>query len=609
METYQIVLICIACALAALIVVALLYKKVFKRVFDVLASAFGLILAAIPMAITAVLVKIYLGSPVIFKQERVGKNQKRFYIYKFRTMTDKRDENGELLPDSERFTKFGKLLRKTSLDELPQLINVLKGDISLIGPRPMMPKYIPSDIDTRAKRFSIRPGITGAAQINGRTNITYAERFAYDVAYADKISLWTDIKLFFGTAMLVLKSFVKKGSPAREEDMEMLNGTLEYERRKALENGADPQAVRKNKVIVFGNEYSSFCNYRLELLEELKRNGHRVVVVVPGSKGTDTRVAERCDVCYDLPMDNRGINPLQDLKVYAQFKKILKKERPDVVLTIAIKPNVWGGMACASAKVRYFGLIQGLGSGLRGKGITSRIAKMLCKLGLRKSQAVFVEGDKNADKLVAMKLLRRDHIIPLTAGPGVSLERFEQTALPQGEKTEFLFMSRILKEKGVDELLQAFTQAKEKYADRVGLTMIGRCVEEYEPRLRELQEKGILQYAGFQKDIQRYLQQAHCIVLPSYHEGVSIALLEGMATGRPIITTDADGCVECVLDGENGFMVPVADTQALYEAVCKFVELPFAEKQRMADNARAFVENGFDRKQVNRKIEEGIGCL
>ena len=245
MEWYYILLIVLGSLVVATALVALLYRQFFKRFFDILLSSIGLIVAAIPMMFTAIGVRIFLGKPVIFKQERVGRNEKHFFIYKFRTMTDKRDENGELLPDSERFTKFGKILRKTSLDELPQLFNVLKGDISLIGPRPMMPKYIPSDAEVRKNRFSIRPGITGKAQINGRTNITYSERFAYDVEYAKTISLGGDLKLLFGTAFLIIKSFFKKGQPIRPEDMEMLEGTVEYERLKALaeENKAEEEAV------------------------------------------------------------------------------------------------------------------------------------------------------------------------------------------------------------------------------------------------------------------------------------------------------------------------------------------------------------------------------
>lgn len=587
-----------------------MYKNFFKRVIDFTASFIGIIVASIPMLITAILVRIYLGAPVIFKQERIGMHQKRFYIYKFRTMTDKRDEKGELLPDSERFTKFGKILRKTSLDELPQLFNVLKGDISLIGPRPMMPKYIPSDIDVRSKRFSIRPGITGMAQINGRTNITYSQRFEYDVTYADSVSFFTDIKIFFGTVILVLKSFVKRDSSApREEDSEMLKGTMEYERLLAEREGRNTDEIRKNKILIFANEYNSFCNYRLELLEKFKENVHRVIAVLPHGDKSDNRVENRCDVYYDFPLNNRGTNPLKDLSVYFRFKKILKKENPDMVLTIAIKPNIYGGMACASLNVPNCALIQGLGSGLRGKGIVSLIAKRLYKIGVKHCKKVFVEGEKNVEKLTDAGVVKKEQVILLDAGPGVNLDNFTKISLPEtNEEVVFLFMSRILKEKGIDELIEAFNMAKEKYGEKVKLNVLGRCVGDYEGVMAKEQEKGTLNYFGFQKDVKSFIEQAHCIVLPSYHEGVSIALMEGEAMGRPVITTNADGCDECVQEDFNGYKVNVADMKQLYEAICKFVELPFEKKKQMADNARSFVEKKFDRKAVNNTIYSNINA-
>lgn len=587
-----------------------MYRKFFKRIIDITASLFGIIIAAIPMMITAVFVRIYLGSPVIFKQERVGKHQKRFFIYKFRTMTDKRDENGELLPDSERFTKFGKILRKTSLDELPQLFNVLKGDISLIGPRPMMPKYIPSDIVVRAKRFSIRPGITGMAQINGRTNITYSQRFEYDVKYAESVSFLTDAKVFFGTIILVLKSFIKKDNSApREEDMEMLKGTVEYDRLLAKQEGKDASNVKKNKIIIFANEYNSFCNYRLELLEKLRSEGHKIVVVLPhGDKG-DARVEERCDAYYDFELNNRGTNPLKDISVYFRFKKILKKENPDIVLTIAIKPNIYGGMACSTLNIASCALIQGLGSGLRGKGVVSFIAKSLYKIGIKKSKKIFVEGEKNVDILVRSGVVKKDKVVLLNAGPGVNLVNFTKYPLKGEDKVVFLFMSRILKEKGIDELIYAFKKAKIKYGDKIELNILGKCVGNYENILKIEQENGLLNYYGFQKDVKTYIENAHCIILPSYHEGVSIALMEGEAMGRPVITTKADGCDECVRDGYNGYKVSVADADELYEAICKYVELPFERKIEMADNARLFVEERFDRKNVNNVICETVNKM
>lgn len=182
-----------------------MYKKIFKRFFDIIISLFGLIILSPIILIVAILVRIKLGSPIIFKQERPGKGEKIFKLYKFRSMSDKKDENGELLPDSERLTKFGKILRATSLDEIPELINILKGEMSLIGPRPLAVCYLPYYNEKERHRHDVRPGLTGLAQINGRNAVNWDKRFAYDVEYVNNITFINDCKILFKTFYKVLK--------------------------------------------------------------------------------------------------------------------------------------------------------------------------------------------------------------------------------------------------------------------------------------------------------------------------------------------------------------------------------------------------------------------
>ncbi|EOU1217671.1 sugar transferase [Clostridium perfringens] len=177
-----------------------------KRIFDIVISFIGLIVLFPIILLVALLIRINLGSPVIFKQERPGYKQKSFFVYKFRTMNNKKDEFGDLLPDSERLTSFGKIIRKLSLDELPQLINVLKGDMSLIGPRPLLVRYLPYYKEYELVRFDVRPGITGLAQINGRNTVSWDERFKYDIYYVENYNLFLDIKILFLTFLKVFKS-------------------------------------------------------------------------------------------------------------------------------------------------------------------------------------------------------------------------------------------------------------------------------------------------------------------------------------------------------------------------------------------------------------------
>ena len=181
-----------------------MYRYV-KRFFDIFSSLLAIILLSPILLITALTVRIKLGSPVLFKQERPGKDEKIFILKKFRTLTDERDENGELLPDDVRLTKFGQFLRSTSIDELPELFNILKGDMSVIGPRPLLVRYLPRYNEYQHRRHEVRPGLSGWAQVNGRNTVSWEDKFRMDVEYVDNYSLLFDIKILFLTIVNVLK--------------------------------------------------------------------------------------------------------------------------------------------------------------------------------------------------------------------------------------------------------------------------------------------------------------------------------------------------------------------------------------------------------------------
>lgn len=181
-----------------------IYERFIKRLLDIICALLALIVFCWLYALIGIMVRFKLGSPVIFKQERPGKDEKIFTLYKFRTMTDKRDENGVLLPDEVRLTSFGKMLRKLSLDELPEALNILKGDMSVVGPRPLLVEYLPRYNEHQKRRHEVRPGLSGYAQVNGRNAISWEEKFDLDVKYVDKITFVGDAKIVFQT---VVKSF------------------------------------------------------------------------------------------------------------------------------------------------------------------------------------------------------------------------------------------------------------------------------------------------------------------------------------------------------------------------------------------------------------------
>lgn len=182
-----------------------MYKNLFKRLIDMLLSIVALVIFSPVILIIAILVRIKLGSPVIFRQKRPGKHEKIFTLYKFRTMTEARSSSGDLLSDEIRLTKFGQFLRSSSLDELPELLNIIKGDMSFVGPRPLLVEYLPYYNEVQKRRHDVKPGLTGLAQINGRNATTWEERFKFDIQYVENISFAQDLKIFFATIGKVLK--------------------------------------------------------------------------------------------------------------------------------------------------------------------------------------------------------------------------------------------------------------------------------------------------------------------------------------------------------------------------------------------------------------------
>ena len=206
-----------------------MYAKYVKRLLDFILSFLAIIILSPVMLIIYILVRVKLGKPAIFKQQRPGKDEKIFTLYKFRTMTDEKDENGNLLPDEKRLTKFGKMLRSTSLDELPELFNILKGDMAIVGPRPLAVQYLPYYTEEEKHRHDVRPGLTGLAQIHGRNCIDWGKKFEYDLSYIKDISIINDLKIILKT---VVKVFEKEGIAVRGEGV-----NIDFDEYRKMERG------------------------------------------------------------------------------------------------------------------------------------------------------------------------------------------------------------------------------------------------------------------------------------------------------------------------------------------------------------------------------------
>ncbi len=230
---WGILIICLVCIAVWILISALLYRQFFKRFYDIVLSLLALIILSPILLIVSIIVRIKLGSPVVFKQERPGRNEKVFVMYKFKTMLPPQTRDGkkltdnerlecvangvDILTDEERLTKTGRILRALSLDELLEFVNILKGDMSFVGPRPLSTIYLPYYNETERHRHDVRPGLTGLAQVNGRNSTSWEKRFEYDIAYVKKISLWTDLKILFQTMLVVFKrSGIAQGNECPE---------------------------------------------------------------------------------------------------------------------------------------------------------------------------------------------------------------------------------------------------------------------------------------------------------------------------------------------------------------------------------------------------------
>lgn len=352
------------------------------------------------------------------------------------------------------------------------------------------------------------------------------------------------------------------------------------------------------KVLFLVNHDVVIYNFRLELVERLLADGHQVVISSPYGERIEALKELGCEY-HDVALSRHGMNPLQELKLLASYLRLIRKVKPDMVFTYTIKPNIYGGMACALLGVPYVANITGLGTAVENPGLTQKLTVLLYKLAFTRIQRVFFQNEENRAFFAHRKIALKKH--GMLPGSGVNLQRFVPLEYPADDTVEFLFIARIMKEKGIDQYLEAAEYITKKYP-HTKFHICGFCEAEYEGRLEECQKAGTVIYHGMVSNVREYIARTHCTVHPTYYpEGLSNVLLESSACARPIITTDRSGCREVIDAGVNGFVVRQKDSKDLIEKIEQFLSLSWEERRAMGLAGRAKVEREFDRQIVVEK--------
>ncbi len=358
------------------------------------------------------------------------------------------------------------------------------------------------------------------------------------------------------------------------------------------------------KILILTNHSYMLWQFRKELISELMRH-HEVVLSMP-FVGHETDFQAMGLRCIETQIDRRGINPVTDGRLLSTYRHMLRTEKPDMVITYSIKPNIYAGLVCARLGIPYCANVQGLGTAFQKKGL-AQFVTVLYKLAFRRVRTVFFENESNAREF------RERHIIApekqtLLKGAGISMTRYPYQPYPENEKPHFLYLGRLMKEKGMDELFTAAERLRREGA-HFCLDLVGFFEDAYKDKVEQLQKAGIAVFHGFQEDPRPYYGAADCIVLPSYHEGMSNVLLEAAATGRPLIASDIPGCREAVEEGVTGLLARPRDPDSLYDAMKRLLSIPREARAEMGRRGRDKMEREFRKELVVRETIEALGTM
>lgn len=356
-----------------------------------------------------------------------------------------------------------------------------------------------------------------------------------------------------------------------------------------------------SKVLILANNDVGLYRFRKELIQELLKD-NEVYISLPDGELVSHLVDYGCQF-IDTPINRRGINPITDFKLLLKYLSMMKKIKPDLVITYTIKPNLYGGTAARILHIPFAINITGLGTAFQNEGFIKKLVTIWYTFICKKVKTVFFENQGNCDTFLENNIISEDKCCILN-GAGVNLDDYPFVPYPDSKNVRFLFVGRVMKEKGVDELFSSAKRIKQQYP-KIQFDIVGPMEDNYKDVIDELVDQNIINYHGYQSDVKPFIEQCHCFILPSYHEGMANTLLECASMGRPLITSNIHGCKEAIHD--NGYLVNVKDADDLYHQIVKFIELDDESKKQMGLQSRKHVEDVFDKKKVVEKTLKGLG--
>jgi len=596
-----------------------------NRLLDILLCLLALAVLFLPGLVIVILLKLTGEKEAFYFQPRVGQHKQLFTCWKLITMRTGSEKTGTgaiTIKNDPRVTPLGRFLRKTKINELPQLINVLKGDMSLVGPRPLTTEgfgfYTPDIQDTIAK---VKPGLTGIGsivfrdeeQLLGKTDKPYEQVYREDISpykgalerwYVRHQSVWLNIKIIMLTAVAILlpRSTVYRqwlrGIPEREQVL-----------------GTDSQAATGHeRVLVIGGGCDNLFKFRGRLLRDMQNLGHHVMTCAGERDEPTIEWLSNHGMSFDaVEIERRGINPFADLSYYRQLKRVIEARKPTVVLSYTIKPVIYGTLAARHYGVPHIAaMVTGAGMAFVEGGMRLRLIRSvtawLLRFALHKADVLIFQNHDDIDLFRQIGAVRPQQQVIKTNGSGVDLAFFMPSPPPTDPVT-FLLLARLIPEKGIREYAEAAALVKAKHPE-ARFMMMGPY-EQMRARITSAEvehwqrDYGI-EYGGSVRDVRPYLEQTSVYVLPSYYrEGQPRSILEALAVGRAVITCDSPGCRETVEEGVNGILVPPRDPHALADAMTRFIENPKIITE-MGEASLAIARDRYAVEKVNEQIIEAL---